>query len=93
MMGDEPTTVRANAPAPSRPNKAPLLPGPEPHARARMHALTLCCANSVAPIVEEVARALSGLGFQTEVITGSDARSAVVRTTNRRSSWFVCRAL
>jgi hypothetical protein len=58
-----------------------------------VHALTLCCAQSVGPIVEEVARALAGLGFETEVVTGSDARSAILdrdRTRDRPTIYVVC---
>lgn len=94
MMGEfEPPTVRAKEPAPQRSVQPPLLPGPDPVSRTRVHALTLCCAQSVAPIVGEVGRALGGLGFQTEVVTGSDARAAILdrgRSHDRPTIYVVC---
>lgn len=72
---------------------APLLQGPLPDQPPRVHALTLCCAESVEAIVGEVARALEGLGFQTEVVTGSDARSAILdrgRVRDQPAIYVVC---
>lgn len=72
---------------------APLLQGPLPDQPPRVHALTLCCAESVEAIVCEVARALEGLGFQTEVVTGSDARSAILdrgRVRDQPAIYVVC---
>ncbi len=85
-MGEiEPQLVDADA--------APLLQGPLPDQPPRVHALTLCCAASVGAIVEEVARALEGLGFQTDVVTGSDARSAILdrgRVRDQPAIYVVC---
>lgn len=44
----------------------------------RGHAINLCCAQSVAPMVEEIARHLRGLGFQTRVSCGAAARTALL---------------
>ncbi len=85
-MGEiEPQLVEADA--------APLLPGPLADQAPRTHALTLCCANSVEGIVGEVGRALEGLGFETEVVTGSDARSAILDrggARDRPTIYVVC---
>jgi len=85
-MGEiEPHLVEAEA--------APLLQGPLPDQPPRVHALTLCCANSVEAIVGEVGRALEGLGFRTEVVTGSDARSAILdrgRARDQPTIYVVC---
>ncbi len=60
-----------------------MLPQTEPGQRPatpipRMHAVTLCCAESVATVVSEVAHSLEGLGFRTGIVTGSDARAALM---------------
>lgn len=46
--------------------------------QTRVHAIVLCCAHSVVELVEEVARNLRGLGFDTEVVTGAEARTALL---------------
>ncbi len=44
----------------------------------RGHAINLCCAASVAPMVEEIARNLRGLGFAVTVSCGGEARAALL---------------
>jgi hypothetical protein len=44
----------------------------------RRHAINLCCAQSVAPMVEEIARNLSGLGFKVGISCGAEARAALL---------------
>ena len=52
-----------------RPQRGPLRRG---------HAINLCCAASVAPMVEEIARNLEGLGFRVTVSSGGEARAALL---------------
>lgn len=44
----------------------------------RSHLVVLCCAHSVAELVDEVARNLRGLGFAVEVVCGAEARTALL---------------
>jgi len=51
---------------------------PSPRRPRRKHVINLCCAQSVHRVVEEVARNLEGLGFHTNVVTGAEARAALL---------------
>jgi hypothetical protein len=63
------------------------------HLVTRQHAIVLCCAHSVAELVEEVARNLGGLGFDVDVVCGAEARSALLGRYERRDEptiYVVC---
>lgn len=59
----------------------------------RRHAINLCCAQSVAGMVEEIARQLRGLGFDASVSCGAQARAALLggqAFTQRPTIHVVC---
>lgn len=69
-------------------------PQPAGKPRARLHRVVLCCAGSVRGMVEEVARNMAGLGFDTEVVCGAEARAALLgrpaNHTGRPTIYVLC---
>ena len=60
-------------------------PQPARKPRMRLHRVVLCCAGSVRGMVEEVGRNLAGLGFDTDVVCGAQARAALLGSPNNHT--------